>query len=160
MNVQTSETDRGDVDGLPRRVMKGRMKVELVESNERCNRRFRDWNLNALYLSWRPDPKALAFTPDAPLAAQRVAEGEMKAVEFDVRVETFRQGLDDLLAHKRLSTMSEDLHDNYHRDEKRKYTTADPIRPARSAPRHAFIPPLLHPSTWMPLDTHTAGFSA
>ena len=157
MDIEPLQPHHGDVDELSGFIAEWGMEVEFVEANERRHGRFRDGYLDALDLSWRPDPKALPLAPYAPFATKCVAKGEMKAVEFDMCVETFRQSLDNLGPHEGFSAMSEDVDNEGYSGEEQKYAAANPKRPPCSATRQRSAPPMKLLLDWMPelLDPRT-----
>jgi len=87
------------------------MEMKFVEPNERRHRGLWNRDLNALNFGGRPDAQTFTFSPDAPFATKCIAEREVKAFEFDMRVKAFREGLNDLRTNKRLSAMSKDIDD-------------------------------------------------
>ena len=134
-----------DMDWLPGLVVQRRVEVEFVEPDERRHGRFGMGNLDAFHLGRGPDAEAFALAPDAPLATQGVSQREMEAVEFDVGVEAFRQSLDHLLADERLRAMGEDVDEDGHGRQKRKYDSRRPKRPAGYASARNPASPVLHP---------------
>jgi hypothetical protein len=106
--------------------------------------------MNSLNIGRGPDAQALPFAPDAPLAAQGVSKLEMEAIELDARVKTIRQGLDYLLARKRLRPVRCDANKDGNRRDERNNDSARPKRPAgyTSARNPGFCN--LHLMRWMP----------
>jgi hypothetical protein len=132
-DVETLEANPRNVNRLPGLEMQRRMKVELIEPDERLKRRVGFRNVNALNVGRRPDAKTLALAPDAPLATQRIAQRKMEAVEFDSGMKTVRKSLNDLLAHEWLGAVCRDVDEDANRNQKRENAAANPEWPAGQA---------------------------
>ena len=132
-DVEALEANLRDVDRLPGRIMKRRMEVELIEADERLERRVGFGNVNPFHVSRRPDAKAFPLAPDAPFPAQRIAQRKMEAVEFDAGMKAVRKRLNDLLAHKWLGTMCRDVDEDANGNQERKNAAANPKWPAGQA---------------------------
>jgi hypothetical protein len=74
----------------------------------------------------------------------------MKAVEFDAGVEAIGQGLDNLLAHKRLSPVCRDVNKDHCCHQERKDDSTDPKWPAGYASARDPGFRKLHLWCWMP----------
>ena len=149
-NVETLEANLRDVDGLSGGITQRRVKVKFIEPDEGLHRRIWFRNMNSLNIGWGPDAQAFALAPDAPLATQGVSQLEMEAIKFHAGVKAIRQGLDYLLAHKRLRPVCCDGNKDGNRRQKRKNDSPRPKRPAgyTSARNPGFRS--LHLMRWMP----------
>ena len=75
----------------------------------------------------------------------------MEAVEFHAGMEAIRQGLDQLLAHKRLSPVCCHDHKDANGSQKRKNDSACPKRPAGYTSARGLNLSKLHLLHWMPI---------
>jgi hypothetical protein len=158
-NVEALEANLRDVDGLSGGITQGRVKVKFVEPDEGLHRRIWFRNMNSFNIGRGPDAQAFPFAPDAPLATQGVSKLEMEAIKLNARVKAIRQGLDYLLAHKRLRPVRCDAYKDGNRREERKNDSARPKRPAgyASARNSGFCS--LHLLPWMPFFRSAHPFS-
>src|SRR5437870_648390 len=136
------------------------MKVEFGQADQRLLGWTGFRHMHAFNVGWRPDAQSAPFSPHAPFSAKSISEREMEAAEFDASVEPAGDGLDDLVADKRLGAVRDDVDSDGHYGKNRDEAPAHPPRPAGSAPRRGsgFVNP--HLFLWMPLACHGPAFSS
>ena len=134
MDAEALQFHHGNVDRLARRVAQRRMKAENIQPDERLALACR--NRHALHLRRRPDAQPLAFGP------QPFHQRDVKAVQFDARVEAILQRFNNACAQERLCTAQAEVHNDGSHRQGSQQPARNPLDPPVSAPKR--FPNLCH----------------